>query len=944
MKELTFAVTRFPSGYLAKGQNLPSHGVEEVWDWESLVRERLARKPSVGEKGFVPQLFPGRYIPDAPDKRERSVRDVCLLALDCDGITFDDFGFIVEVLQAEGLAFVATPTYSHDPQADVDTGKHSYRFFLPLDAPVGSAAEFGFLWSSFCSKLRLNKLVDPESRHFNKAYVEPAHAPTTKYEDFSGLVLFQDGAPIRVGGYISEEAIERLKKLDELQGITLDRQFDTFTPADLLPLSKSRITKFNEAWLGPIRQALKGEAYAESGRREVTLAAMSWALAKRFPTVDPRELAEPFRQGIEYTAGLSDGDASGVTFDDFVMKLDGAQVKFLQENQIKKAQVAADHKKERERADVLVDAYEKLKLTHEKGEGFITSKELLIRDKSSGHLYYFDVRSGGYQFCFSVPVVMQLVREMAPFWQRTFGFQLYQPGAGIDEDGNAKPLTFDDEKSFELLLKEYGATCDSVEFRTYGSGYFDRERKILVRNEVRDPCALWDELGIAKVKLVGELVKKRDAELRAATESVTTDAEKAAITSQMIQKWDNADPEGAAPDFRFLREALRRSFQNGTSDLEALEMYLSRARDTRLPSKILTLLGRAASGKDALLKTTARAIGGFAAGEKCLNRFAVGIESSRVWMFSEDLPRDRFGNVLTQRLREVVTLQEHNLEMKGQQKGVKLFGYPRLMASLQDASKLNFGDGVHTRDDIEALNERFLILKLNRNSREVLHRGFWDTVEAHGLMEQYIHFAENCVPRVALHDPQSQHDRFGFLRSENSTALTDGPSLVLLEMVWKLLYQSVMQAEDVGKFCSKHPRKGSRPPVFVNKGNVYLSAKILYDQWETFAPSDKPKPRNLPTFLQTVSAVSKQDKAVRIRLGFDRVSYHAVDTQLLTAQANLLAEPEVFAARMRLNDNLDFRDGRFKLSELELSRNREFALQINPKMKSGNLALVSEES
>lgn len=265
---------------------------------------------------------------------------------------------------------------------------------------------------------------------------------------------------------------------------------------------------------------------------------------------------------------------------------------------------------------------------------------------------------------------------------------------------------------------------------------------------------------------------------------------------------------------------------------ETLLDWIALAADPTAPLAVLFLIGGSSVGKSFLPKQLARIWTEH--GPPKLNNALAGfndeLERCPLLFSDEDIARDSRGRVRTAELRELVQCNHHAVNAKHRRMAF-LEGYPRIVISANNDSILAFGGDSLTPDDLEALRIRSCVVRVQRDSAEIL--AATDT-------DQWV--AESTIPKHALwlaanREPAGNH-RFGVAPTEDPAfALNGTVHLAALEF-------AVRHVFDPGRIS--HATQ-----VDTDRHCVTLRIRDIETHWNVYV--DQPKPR----LLQIANALAQ---------------------------------------------------------------------------------------
>jgi len=146
-----------------------NEGENHKLTWDQFC-EMLSEPVVVSSKGQEPQFFPGRMLPEATSKGDKSVEKVFLYCIDADSIDETVFNDLIRTIENEKVEAFMYSTFSHAAQRKKN-GLYRIRIVFPLSRPL-SADEFRLFWPN--SRLTFCNVADPTTSGPGKHYLFPS--------------------------------------------------------------------------------------------------------------------------------------------------------------------------------------------------------------------------------------------------------------------------------------------------------------------------------------------------------------------------------------------------------------------------------------------------------------------------------------------------------------------------------------------------------------------------------------------------------------------------------------------------------------------------------------------------------------------------------------------------------------------------------------------------
>lgn len=261
---------------------------------------------------------------------------------------------------------------------------------------------------------------------------------------------------------------------------------------------------------------------------------------------------------------------------------------------------------------------------------------------------------------------------------------------------------------------------------------------------------------------------------------------------------------------------------------------------------------------------------------QAFNAFNYGVTRNPVLLADEELPKAYTGAVLSEKIRDMISATEHSINEKFKS-SVNLQGCLRFIAALNNRDKLKLGKQ-HNKNDLEAIDSRFLILEVPNDRKEEVENCFdYDLFVTNcGIAEHILWLQDN------LEEEEEQNFvRFGVV-SDNQPKL----DLVLDEV-----------SEHVFDWCfqSIHTRRledASDIPCFVHKGQFFVNAAGLIQYWNAYTEKEERIPRKTK-LMNTLSVIANPSSMIiRTRFLAGRKRYWSLKTDLFLEYVKFVAEDE----------------------------------------------------
>jgi len=412
-----------------------------------------------------------------------------------------------------------------------------------------------------------------------------------------------------------------------------------------------------------------------------------------------------------------------------------------------------------------------------------------------------------------------------------------------------------EEKSLKHLVRDHGDYIREVRYNYSGNSFFDKEDRCLWMSEVKDPRRI-------RAERVPE-----------------------------VEEWMKA----------FAGDPLK---------FNQWEQWLAQYYDTDRALVGLVLAGPHGIGKSAFAEGMGKMFGDTppCSMDNSMSDFNSQVIKNPLIFADEDLPSKK-GVVPTDKLRTLVSSGNREVNRKGQEI-VTSTGFVRVIVAIQTMKKFNFGKA-HTREDIEAINKRFLFIVGKEEARHLFN---WELfVRDEGLIRHAMYLSEKLT---------RGSDRFGVDTGEGNMVVAGDPvAMSVIDWVLEYLIYNVGEAAEAKPVLKKLP-------CFVNKGRVFVNVTMLRKMWDDYVPDKKSMHHSQHILLDAVRTLAVRKDADRIRMGSGLESYWELNNDILLERAramDLLAEDE-WDRILRIPYELLFKSKKYVVTQEEKDR-RAFALK-----------------
>lgn len=401
-------------------------------------------------------------------------------------------------------------------------------------------------------------------------------------------------------------------------------------------------------------------------------------------------------------------------------------------------------------------------------------------------------------------------------------------------------------KTNDAFVKDHGDTVDQVRYTYDGCSWYDPDESVLYLSEVRSPL---------------RLVPERSAQ---------------------VEAWMQA----ACPESR-----IRKKW----------EQWMAQYPNTKRALVGLVLSGPTGAGKSAFASGMARMFG---TSPPCsmanyLSNFNSEVLFNPLVFADESLPEIN-GRVPTDKLRTLISSGTHEVNRKGQPIAI-LDGFVRTIMAFQNLKKFDFGRG-HTREDIEAIEKRFLFINMKAEASEFFDYDLFVTNSA--LIKHAMYLAQT-VPRTA--------DRFGVDTSGTDNVVSGDPvAMCVADWLMEYLLQKMYSSADV-KMSNK------RVSAFINKGSVFANVTLIRKEWDQYKPSHTKHQPTQQQLAEAIRSMSVNGVATRVRMSSGHESFWEIKSSILRTRAMILdlCSPEQFDLLLKISHELHFKGNTFPLTDGE---------------------------
>lgn len=410
-------------------------------------------------------------------------------------------------------------------------------------------------------------------------------------------------------------------------------------------------------------------------------------------------------------------------------------------------------------------------------------------------------------------------------------------------EGDAPPQP----KTEDAFVRDHGDVVERILYNYLGVSYFDPTTKTLWLSEVENPD-----------RLIPERCPKVEAWMRAFTGSDTA----------LFRQWED---------------------------------WLAQAPNVRQALVGLVLLGPSGIGKSAFAEGISLLFGN---SPPCTMKNYVSSFNSEIlanpFVFADESLPEVGGKIPTDTLRTMISSGKHEVNRKNRPI-VILEGFLRAIMAFQNLKKFNFGRG-HTREDVEAIQKRYLFIIGNEAAAELFD---------HDLFVVQKHIAKHALYLSMTRERTSP--RFGVDTGGSSAVIAGDPvAMSVLDWIYEYLAGKVGSAADATTGSKK-------VSAFVNKGRVFVNVTQLRKNWDHYAPTKVKTTPNQATIVEAVRALSMSNQPHRVRIGQGQESYWEIDVKLLRKRVEDmdLCTPEKLELMLKIPHELQFKAKQFELTDAE---------------------------
>src|SRR3989338_6499452 len=249
----------------------------ESLSWNDFVG-RYGKHVIVSEKKAAALLSPAEWPLNDCERKAADVLRVHLAALDLDGVAPEVVTRIRILL--EPYAYLMYTTWSHT-QEFRKSGRWYLRVLLPISRPVENQE-----WKAFWPRLNhfFGDVMDSNCKDPGRIY----YVPSSSEDSIENRVFTQLGTYLDVDNLLKIPAPRRAALIDVSRA----------SLQSYAKLLQTRISPHSQRMGELLSKVLKGEIFAEPGKRDDTIFKLAGTLDEKWPYVDPEALAVHFKPSL----------------------------------------------------------------------------------------------------------------------------------------------------------------------------------------------------------------------------------------------------------------------------------------------------------------------------------------------------------------------------------------------------------------------------------------------------------------------------------------------------------------------------------------------------------------------------------------------------------------------------------------------------------------------
>jgi hypothetical protein len=249
----------------------------QTLSWADFV-EMYGKHAVLKDKKAAALLSPAEWPVGDSERKGANVLRVHFAALDLDGVAPEIVTRIRALL--EPYAYLMYTTWSH-PQEFKKSGLWYLRVLVPLSRPVEIKEwkAFWFRLNHFFGEVMDSSCKDPGHIYF---------VPSSSEDCLENQVFTQPGKSLEIDTLLNDPKLKSARCLDVSES----------TMKTYVKLLKNR-TSLHYKRMGEIlSKVVRGEVFAEPGKRDDTIFKLASVLAERWPHVEPEALAAHFKPSL----------------------------------------------------------------------------------------------------------------------------------------------------------------------------------------------------------------------------------------------------------------------------------------------------------------------------------------------------------------------------------------------------------------------------------------------------------------------------------------------------------------------------------------------------------------------------------------------------------------------------------------------------------------------